>query len=134
MKMNLPRGHRTIQTALRSGVYNVEIDTRDQIEIWTTPARSASVTSSPARNASHSWWMGIGLEGRGAHDRSVVRPGQRRTARLSREHGNPNVVTVDRGTSQLAQLTMVQTVLVQVKKCHEPPPVSAFDPPRFADR
>jgi hypothetical protein len=29
---------------------------------------------------------------------------------------------------------MVQTVLVQVEKCEEPPAVSAFDPPRFADR
>ena len=49
------------------------------------------------------------------------------------KHGNPNVVTMDRGTSQLAQSTMVQTVLVQVEKCEEPPAVSAFDLPRFAD-
>ncbi|WP_256856605.1 molybdopterin-dependent oxidoreductase [Variovorax sp. KK3] len=48
------------------------------------------------------------------------------------KHGNPNVVTLDRGTSRLAQSTMVQTVLVQVEKCDLPPAVTAFDPPAFA--
>ena len=50
------------------------------------------------------------------------------------KHGNPNVVTLDRGTSQLAQSTVVQTVLVQVEKCDSPPPVTAFDPPQLAAR
>lgn len=50
------------------------------------------------------------------------------------KHGNPNVVTLDRGTSQLAQSTVVQTVLVQVEKCESPPPVTAFEPPEFAIR
>ena len=38
---------------------------------------------------------------------------------------------MDRGTSQLAQSTMVQTVLVQVEKCDEPPEVNSFGLPRF---
>lgn len=50
------------------------------------------------------------------------------------KHGNPNVVTLDSGTSQLAQSTAVQTVLVQVEKCESPPPVTAFALPRFASR
>ena len=50
------------------------------------------------------------------------------------KHGNPNVVTLDGGTSQLAQSTVVQTALVQVEKCGSPPPVTAFDPPQFATR
>lgn len=50
------------------------------------------------------------------------------------KHGNPNVVTLDRGSSRLAQSTMVQTVLVQVEKCASPPPVTAFDPPPFGTR
>lgn len=50
------------------------------------------------------------------------------------KHGNPNVVTMDGGTSQLAQSTVVQTVLVQVEKCESPPPVTAFAAPCFASR
>nr|WP_251011027.1 molybdopterin-dependent oxidoreductase [Variovorax paradoxus] len=50
------------------------------------------------------------------------------------KHGNPNVVTLDRGTSQLAQSTVVQTVLVQVEKFGSPPPVTAFDLPQLAIR
>jgi biotin/methionine sulfoxide reductase len=50
------------------------------------------------------------------------------------KHGNPNVVTLDGGTSQLAQSTVVQTVLVQVEKCESPRPVTAFDSPQFACR
>jgi biotin/methionine sulfoxide reductase len=39
MKMNLPSGHRTIQTASHWGVYNVEIDARGQV-VRTTPFKS----------------------------------------------------------------------------------------------
>jgi biotin/methionine sulfoxide reductase len=46
------------------------------------------------------------------------------------KHGNPNVLTLDKGTSRLAQGPSAQTTLVQVEKfAGEPPPVSAFDPP-----
>ncbi|TCK33387.1 biotin/methionine sulfoxide reductase [Paraburkholderia sp. BL8N3] len=48
------------------------------------------------------------------------------------KHGNPNVVTLDKGTSRLAQGSVVQTALVQVEKCVNPPPVTAFDLPFFA--
>jgi biotin/methionine sulfoxide reductase len=46
------------------------------------------------------------------------------------KHGNPNVLTLDKGTSRLAQGPSAQTTLVQVQKfAGEPPPISAFDPP-----
>lgn len=45
-------------------------------------------------------------------------------------HGNPNVLTLDIGTSQLAQGPSSNTTLVQVERFLEPPPpVRAFDPP-----
>jgi biotin/methionine sulfoxide reductase len=46
------------------------------------------------------------------------------------KHGNPNVLTLDKGTSRLAQGPSAQTTLVQVEKyVGDPPPVSAFKPP-----
>jgi biotin/methionine sulfoxide reductase len=46
------------------------------------------------------------------------------------KHGNPNVLTLDKGTSRLAQGPSAQTTLVQIEKLvGEPPPISAFDPP-----
>jgi biotin/methionine sulfoxide reductase len=46
------------------------------------------------------------------------------------KHGNPNVLTPDRGTSRLAQGPSAQSALVEVEKLLvAPPPVSAFDPP-----
>jgi len=46
------------------------------------------------------------------------------------KHGNPNVLTLDKGTSRLAQGPSAQTTLVQVEKyAGEPPPVSAFNSP-----
>ncbi|MGB6091327.1 MAG: molybdopterin dinucleotide binding domain-containing protein, partial [Candidatus Binataceae bacterium] len=46
------------------------------------------------------------------------------------KHGNPNVLTLDKGTSSLAQGPSAQTTLVQVEKfTGEPPRVTAFDPP-----
>ncbi len=47
------------------------------------------------------------------------------------KHGNPNVVTLDGGTSRLTQCTMAQTCLVEIEKYDDPPPVTAFDLPRF---
>lgn len=50
-------------------------------------------------------------------------------------HGNPNVLTGDRGTSRLAQGPSAQSCLVQVERFDGPlPPVRAFDPPRFVSR
>ena len=47
-------------------------------------------------------------------------------------HGNPNVLTRDRGTSQLAQGPTAQTCLVEVEPYRgEPPPVAAFEPPEL---
>lgn len=44
-------------------------------------------------------------------------------------HGNPNVLTLDKGTSGLAQGPIAQTALVQVEPWHDAPPVRAFEPP-----
>src|SRR4029434_10529453 len=46
------------------------------------------------------------------------------------KHGNPNVLTLDKGTSRLAQGSSAQTALVEVEKyAGEPRTVTAFDPP-----
>ena len=46
------------------------------------------------------------------------------------KHANPNVLTLDKGTSRLAQGPSAQTTLVEIEKfVGEPPTVSAFDPP-----
>lgn len=50
------------------------------------------------------------------------------------KHGSPNVVTLDKGTSRLSQASVVQTALVEVEKCCDPPPVTAFErPPLLLD-
>jgi biotin/methionine sulfoxide reductase len=46
------------------------------------------------------------------------------------KHGNPNVLTLDKGTSRLAQGPSAQTALVEVEKyAGVPPSVTSFDPP-----
>ena len=51
------------------------------------------------------------------------------------KHGNPNVLTVDKGTSQLGQGPVAHSALVEVEPWTGPlPPVTAFDQPRFLDR
>ena len=48
-------------------------------------------------------------------------------------HGNPNVLTLDKGSSKLAQAPVAHSCLVEVERfAGEAPPVAAFDPPRFA--
>ena len=48
------------------------------------------------------------------------------------KHGNPNVLTLDIGCSGLSQGCSAQTCLVQMSgPIENPPPVTAFDPPRF---
>lgn len=50
-------------------------------------------------------------------------------------HGNPNVLTADRGTSRLAQGCTGQHVLVEVERLDgDPPPVRAHRPPRTIPR
>ncbi|WP_431280685.1 molybdopterin-dependent oxidoreductase [Humitalea sp. 24SJ18S-53] len=47
-------------------------------------------------------------------------------------HGNPNVLTLDKGTSGLAQGPSAHTTLVEVERFDGvPPPVRAFDPPEM---
>jgi biotin/methionine sulfoxide reductase len=50
-------------------------------------------------------------------------------------HGNPNVLTLDKGTSKLAQGPIAHTTLVQIERFEgEPPPVGAFVPPEIIRR
>jgi len=50
-------------------------------------------------------------------------------------HGNPNVLTFDRGTSKLAQGCSGQHALVEVERWTEPlPPIRAYDPPALERR
>ena len=50
-------------------------------------------------------------------------------------HGNPNVLTRDRGTSTLAQGTSAHSCLVEVERWDGPlPDVKAFSQPPMADR
>ncbi len=51
------------------------------------------------------------------------------------KHGNPNVLTLDQGTSKLTQGCIAQTVWVEIELFRgELPPITAFDPPPFAER
>jgi len=51
------------------------------------------------------------------------------------KHGNPNVLTRDRGTSSLGQGCSAQSCLVQLERYEGPvPPITAFDLPRFVLR
>ena len=51
------------------------------------------------------------------------------------KHGNPNVLTLDKGTSKLTQGCSAHTALVEVERYEgEPPPVTAFDLPQFTSR
>ncbi len=51
------------------------------------------------------------------------------------KHGNPNVLTLDKGTSKLTQGCIAHTALVEVELFKgELPRVTAFDPPRFVQR
>ncbi len=46
------------------------------------------------------------------------------------KHGNPNVLTLDKGTSRLGQGPIAQTALVEIERYDAPlPPVTAFEPP-----
>jgi biotin/methionine sulfoxide reductase len=51
------------------------------------------------------------------------------------KHGNPNMLTRDKGTSRLSQCSTAQTTLVQMERCPHPPPMTAFEPPQriYAD-
>ena len=51
------------------------------------------------------------------------------------KHGNPNVLTLDNGSSRLGQGCAAQSTLVEVERWNEPlPPVTAHRPPPFVQR
>ncbi len=47
------------------------------------------------------------------------------------KHGNPNMLTLDKGTSSLAQGPTAHSCLVDLERADDPPPVTAFDPPEI---
>jgi len=48
-------------------------------------------------------------------------------------HGNPNVLTLDKGASKLSQAPTAQSTLVQIERyIGDLPPIRAFDPPLFS--
>ncbi|MEI6721223.1 MAG: molybdopterin guanine dinucleotide-containing S/N-oxide reductase [Betaproteobacteria bacterium] len=50
------------------------------------------------------------------------------------KHGNPNRLTLDKGTSRLTQGCIAHTTLVEVERvAGEFPAITAFDPPRFIE-
>ena len=50
------------------------------------------------------------------------------------KHGNPNVLTLDKGTSKLAQTCSAQTTLVEIERYDgDLPPITAFDLPVTAE-
>lgn len=50
-------------------------------------------------------------------------------------HGNPNVLTIDKGTSKLAQGPSAHSALVEIERFEgTPPPVRAFTPPPIVSR
>ncbi|MDP6787259.1 MAG: molybdopterin guanine dinucleotide-containing S/N-oxide reductase [Rhodospirillales bacterium] len=50
------------------------------------------------------------------------------------KHGNPNVLTLDKGTSRLGQGPSAMTTLVEVEKWDgEAPPITAFTPPAMGE-
>ncbi len=51
------------------------------------------------------------------------------------KHGNPNVLTLDKGTSRLGQGPIAQSALVEIERYEgEPPPVTAFTPPPVVEQ
>ena len=46
------------------------------------------------------------------------------------KHGNPNVLTLDKGSSRLAQSSIAQSALVEIERHDgELPPITAYDQP-----
>ncbi len=49
------------------------------------------------------------------------------------KHGNPNVLTLDKGSSKLSQAPISHSTLVEIEPFKDPPPVSAFHAPEIRD-
>ena len=51
------------------------------------------------------------------------------------KHGNPNVLTPDKGTSRLGQGPIAHSCLVEIEKFEAPlPPLTAFEPPEILSK
>lgn len=49
------------------------------------------------------------------------------------KHGNPNVLTLDKGGSSLAQGPIAHSCLVEIERAENAPKVTAFDPPQILE-
>ena len=79
----------------------------------------ANVRRSVVQLSTGAWWDPVSPGDPGALDR----------------HGNPNVLTIDKGTSRLAQGPIAQTALVELERYGGVvPPVEAFTPPELISR
>ena len=62
-------------------------------------------------------------------------PADASAARSLDKHGNPNVLTLDKGTSRLGQGPIAHSALIEIEKFDRPlPPVTAFEPPPIVER
>ncbi|MFT5181908.1 MAG: biotin/methionine sulfoxide reductase [Alphaproteobacteria bacterium] len=62
-------------------------------------------------------------------------PADASTANSLDKHGNPNVLTLDKGTSRLGQGPIAHSTLVEIEKYEGAlPPVTAFKPPPIVER
>ena len=50
------------------------------------------------------------------------------------KHGNPNMLTLDKGGSKLSQGPVAHSCLVEAELAKDPPPVTAFEPPEIFRR
>lgn len=61
-------------------------------------------------------------------------PNRTDQAQSLEKHGNPNVLTMDKGTSRLGQGPIAHTAMVGIEKYEGPlPPITAFNPPPTVD-
>ena len=50
------------------------------------------------------------------------------------KHGNPNMLTLDKGGSSLAQGPIAHSCLVEIERADNPPAVTAYEPPKILDK
>ena len=106
--------------------------------MWSTPADEASRTATLSASSTIAGACIAGAVLTDALMAGVVQlsagawydPAEPGTPGSLDPHGNPNVLTLDKGSSRLAQATVANTALVEVERLEEDPgPVRAFEPP-----
>lgn len=133
---------RKLHSQLDAGAHSREnkVDGREQVHMNPTDAAARGIVDGDVVELSND--RGACLAAARLNDR--IMPG---VARLSTgawhdpdetgrdRHGNPNVLTLDKGTSSLAQGSIAQTCLVRIAgPVNAPPCTTAFNLPRFVAR